>query len=169
MTDYYTGLRRGLTRADSENWGRRLEDLRAEQGSWANVAKSLGVSPATLRRYKAGDYSPGAGKARRKVDRDKLFPKISRALDKDRKSAIKRADFKRQRVKGRYTIARNPDYERRHTIGGQHMSDAQVEGMTDAWLSGDRDRVNRAWDNYLSSDRYIGVPTAMDDVESVQI
>jgi hypothetical protein len=156
---FSTALHRALTRADEGNWRRRLDDLHAEQGTWPRVAAELDISAATLRRYRAGGYRGRAGRWR-PLAPDPLYPRITRALRRrrGRAAAIGRADFKRLRVKGTWLL--NDTYTRRQVIYGKYMSDESVQGLSSAYLSGNGARVDRAWDNYLSTDYVDHLSTA---------
>jgi hypothetical protein len=148
---FSTALHRALTRADQGNWRRRLDDLHAEQGTWPGVAAELGVSAATLRRYRAGGYrSRGRWHP---LKPDALYPRITRALRRrrNRAAAIGRADFKRLRLKGTWRVYEGKTRNQRMDAG-RYMSPASIEGLTTAYLSGDNERVDRAFDFFLQED-----------------
>jgi hypothetical protein len=139
-----------LTHVDERNWRGRLENLHAEHRTWDRVAAELGVSPATLRRYRAGGYkSRGVTK---RLPPARLYPAISSALARDRKAAVRGADWRRLSINATWTI--DGTYRRKQRMDlGAYMDAEDAAAFADAYVSGSDERMTAAV-NYYLSDRY---------------
>jgi hypothetical protein len=139
-----------LSLTNESNWRDQLNRLREEEGSWEKVARSLGVSPATLRRYRAGDYSAGQGR-RRALSPAKLIPKISDVLRTSRKAMIRNIDFRTLRMFGtwRLTFTGSGGVRRQQMDAGQYMSNQDVANVVGGYVAGNRE-AQEAIDEYLA-------------------
>lgn len=160
---FYDALRAEMERVDQSNWAEKLVALKEQNGTWTATARALGVHKRTLERARLG-YRPRGGGPRRFADPRSLIDKVRKALAKDRRAQVAAVDWKRLKVNGTITLG-GGEYEREENMHiGRYFTDGQIEGIADAYIAGDADRVQRAVDHAMSED-YIGDgATTLDDV-----
>ncbi len=164
-------LERALAGAvDEGNWRSELDELHGHYGSWSKTAAALGVHRRTLERWRHGYISRG-----RRVTVQPATPvgKIKATLGRDRAAAVAGVNWKQMRAKGTINfgfdsaydedadpaeLAAEGKYERTETMYlGLYMSGETTAGLAAAYVSGDGRRVQRAIDNYLSSEYMAGM------------
>lgn len=157
-----------LMGVNEANWRDRLEQLHGEHRTWDATARALNVSPATLRRYRAGGYSRGGGR-RKALSPEKLLPKIGSALRKDRRAAVRGADWKRLSIVGTWTL--DGRYSRRQRMDlGRYLTEDDTAALADAYVSGSDTRMTGAVDYFLADGYAPHLSDAhLTDVESLEI
>lgn len=183
MTTFYQALKaklEGIERADlaarstvnEGNWRARLDELRAEHGSWDAVADQLGTTRRTVERWRLGtvDRRRGGG-ARQYVNPASFIPKIKAAVERglpkagDRRRQVTLFDWRKMVIVGQVKFA---DYVRHETMHvGRYFEPATFQAFASVYIARDPTRMNRAIDRALSEE-YFMFPVHLVDVTELR-
>lgn len=184
MTTFYQALKAELERieradlaarsvVDEGNWRARLDELRAESGSWDAVAAELGTTRRTVERWRLGtvDRRRGGG-ARRFVSPGTFIPRIREAIEArlpepgDRRRQVSLVDWRKLVITG--TIKWPPDYERTETMHvGRYFEPSTMAALAQVYIDKSPQRMGRAFDRALSAD-YLGFDAHLVDADELR-
>lgn len=155
--DIYDALERALSRVDEGNWRETLDVLHGQAGSWKALSEQLGVDKRTVERWRLG-YVDKRTHQRRQISqatvKRSVLPKLRQAFKANRAAQVARVNWSKLQLRGDLQIADYPPREERMYLG-PYLSGEAIAGLADAYISGDPDRVQAAFDNALGED-YIG-------------
>lgn len=162
-------LGRALGRVDESNWRGALDALHARAGSWKALAGQLGVDKRTVERWRYGYVDKRTGQ-RRQVSPDtvrrSVLPKVSKAFKADRRAQVAAVDWRKLQFNGDLQIGNYPPRNQAIRLGA-YLSQEAIAGLADAYVSGDPDRVQAAFDDALGQD-YTGTGDAsLGDVDDL--
>lgn len=157
----YDALGRALGQVDESDWRGALDALHEQRGSWKATAETLGVDKRTVERWRFGYVDKKTGQRRQIAEstvRRSVVPKVREAIRADRRAQVARVDWRKLQVTGRLQIGNYPPRVESMNVG-LYLSPEAIAGISAAYVSGDPDRTQRAFDDAMGGD-YTGTGDA---------
>lgn len=165
----YDALAAALGHVDASDWRGALDAIHEQRGSWKATAEALGVDKRTVERWRFGYVDKKTGQRRQIAEstvKRSVVPKVRQALGNDRRAQVARVDWRKLQVKASLQIGNYPPRVESMAVGLYLSTDA-IAGISAAYVSGDADRVQAAFDHALGAD-YTGTgDVSLGNVEGV--